>query len=220
METCPLHPWDLSPAEAIAVQEELRRRVVLTDRFDGIRTVAGVDVQYDETLGTARAAVAVLSFPWLSPLEEATAEQATSFPYLPGLLSFREIPPVLAALARLRSLPDVLFCDGQGYAHPRRFGLACHLGVMTGLPSVGVAKTLLVGDPGRIPEERGGWRPLIDGGEVVGAALRTWTRVRPLYVSAGHRVSLEAAIRLVLVTTARFRQPEPIRAAHRLAVTG
>jgi deoxyribonuclease V len=219
MESCPFHSWDLSPDDAVAVQEDLRRLVILEDLFDEIRTAAGVDVHYDEAAGKARAAVAVLGFPGLDLLETATAEQPTSFIYRPGLLSFREVPPVLAALGRLRSLPDLLFCDGQGYAHPRRFGLACHLGVLTGLPSIGVAKTLLVGDPGPIPPERGAWRPLTDGGEVVGAAVRTRTGVQPLYVSPGHRVSLETAIDLVLRASPRFRQPEPIRAAHHLTVT-
>lgn len=212
------HPWNLSPKEAIALQEELRGRIVRQDEFGTIRTVAGVDVFFDEAETTARAAVAVLSFPDLKPVEDGIAERPVTFPYIPGLFSFREIPPILAALSRLRTFPDLLFCDGQGLAHPRRFGLACHLGVVTGLPSIGVAKTLFVGDHEELPSERGAWRPLVDQGEVVGAAVRTSAGVRPVYVSIGHRVSLETAIDLTLRATLRFRQSEPARRAHHLAI--
>lgn len=211
------HDWDLSPREAAALQEKLRGRVVSGDRFEGPRTVAGADVHFPRGSGEAGAAVALLSFPDLEPHEEATARRPASFPYVPGLLSFREIPPVLDALGRLRAPPDLLLCDGHGYAHPRRFGLACHLGVLTGIPTIGVAKSVLVGEHDALPREKGARRPLVDRGEVVGAAVRTRTGVRPVYVSVGHRVSLETAIELVLGCTGRYRLPEPCRRAHRLA---
>lgn len=214
----PPHRWDLSPSEAVAVQEELRALVVREDRFDEIRTVAGLDVAFEEDV--ARAAVAVLGFPDLERIEEATAERPATFPYLPGLFSFREAPALLNALAKLRRPPDLLLCDGQGYAHPRRFGLACHVGALTGLPSVGVAKTRLLGEHEEVPPERGSWRPLLDAGEIVGAAVRTRTGVRPVYVSIGHRVSLETAIDFVLRMSPRYRLPEPLRRAHHRTVAG
>jgi len=224
------HRWDLTPKQARALQEELRNRVVRRDDFgdgqgvdEAIHRVAGVDAGFPRGRRVTRAAVAVFSFPRLEPVDEAVAEMPLSFPYVPGLLSFRELPAVLEALARLAKPPDLLLCDAQGYAHPRRFGLACHLGVVTGLPSIGAAKSRLVGEHGEIPPEKGTWRPLRNpgraegGGEVLGAVLRTRTGVRPVYVSVGHRVSLETAIDLVLRCTPRYRISEPLRRADRLA---
>jgi len=234
--TPPLHRFDLTPKEAMALQEELRAHVVAEDRFDEIRRVAGVDVGYDRRgrEATARAAVAVLSFPGLEPLADAVATVEVTFPYVPGLLSFRELPAVLAALDRLAQeapehLPDLLVCDAHGQAHPRRFGLACHLGVLTDTPSIGVAKNLLVGVHDELPPERGAWRPLVDPkagggsggggarGETIGAVVRTRTGVRPVYVSVGHRVSLETAVDLTLRLAPRYRLPETTRRADRLA---
>jgi deoxyribonuclease V len=145
--------------------------------------------------------------------------QPTAFPYVPGLLSFRELPAVLAAIEQLRILPDLYLCDGQGLAHPRRFGLACHLGVLLDAPTIGVAKTRLIGTHAPPPAEKGGWTPLEDGGEVIGAVLRTRSGVKPVYVSIGHRVSLATSVRLTLACTSRYRLPETIRQAHRLAST-
>lgn len=216
-DAAPVHRWDLDPGEARALQEELRERVVDRDDLDPPGTVAGLDVHFPAGGKTAAAAVAVLTFPDLEPECSATALVPLSFPYVPGLLSFREIPPVLAALDRLPAPPDLLLCDGHGYAHPRRFGLACHLGVVTGLPSIGVAKSRLIGTHGDVPRERGTRRPLMDGEEVVGTVLRTRTGVRPVYVSVGHRVSLETAVGLVLRCAPRYRIPEPLRRADRLA---
>jgi deoxyribonuclease V len=161
--------------------------------------------------------VVLLRFPDLVPLDHALARRPTSFPYVPGLLSFREIPAVLDALTDLRAKPDLLLCDGQGYAHPRRFGLACHLGLLTGLPSIGVAKSRLIGEHGSLREEKGAHTWLWHEGEVIGALLRTRARVRPVYVSAGHRISLETALHYVLACTTRYRLPETTRQAHRLA---
>jgi len=209
--------WPTTPAEAIAVQNRLRRRVVAKDRLGVVRYVAGLDVGPAGEDALVRAAIAVLSFPDLKTADQVVARCPASFPYIPGLLSFREIPALLDALARLGVLPDLLLCDGQGLAHPRRFGLACHLGVLTGIPSIGVAKSLLVGVHGPLPSARGSWRPLVHKGEVVGAALRTRAGVAPVYVSIGHKVSLATAIDYVLACAPRYRLPETTRAAHRLA---
>lgn len=211
------HPWDVTPAQARAIQVEGRARVVAEDRLGPIARVAGIDVGFEQGGAISRAAVAVLDFPSLRLVESAVARLPTSFPYVPGLLSFREIPAVLEALGRLASPPDLLLCDGQGYAHPRRFGLACHLGVLTGLPSIGVAKSRLIGTHGPLGDGKGAWVPLLDGAEVVGAVLRTRTGVAPLYVSIGHRVTLATAIAWVLACTPRYRLPETTRQAHRLA---
>jgi deoxyribonuclease V len=211
------HRWDVAPEEARRIQDGGRALVIAEDRLGPIDRVAGIDVGFEQDGRVARAAVAVLAFPSLAPIESAVARRPVAFPYVPGLLSFREIPVVLDALGELRSPPDLLVCDGQGLAHPRRFGLACHLGVLTGLPSVGAAKSRLLGTHAALPPERGAWAPLVDRGETVGAVLRTRAGVAPLYVSVGHRVSLAAAIALVLACTPRYRLPETTRRAHRLA---
>jgi deoxyribonuclease V len=189
----------------------------MRDELAPVRTVAGVDVGFEEQGRITRAAIAVLRFPSLEPLEEAVAKRPTCFPYVPGLLSFREIPAVLDAFADLSIRPDLILCDGQGYAHPRRFGLACHLGVVTDLPSIGVAKSRLVGECEGLGIEKGSRAPLRHEGEVVGVVLRTRGGVRPLYVSIGHRVSLDTAVDYVLACTTRYRLPETTRRAHRLA---
>ena len=175
----PTHEWDLTPKAAIALQERLRPRLELRYRLGPIERVAGIDVGFEDGGRITRAAVAVLRFPGLEPLEEAVHRQPTTFPYVPGLLSFREAPAVLAALRQLRQPPDLLLCDGQGRAHPRRFGIACHLGLLTGLPAIGVAKSRLVGEYEGPGEEKGAWSPLVHQGEVVGAVLRSRAGVRP-----------------------------------------
>lgn len=211
------HPWQVSPAEAVAIQEQLRSKVVCEDDFAELRWLGGVDVGFEAGGNIARAAVVVLSYPALELLEVATARLEVTFPYVPGLLSFREVPAILKALETLRQPPDMLLCDGQGIAHPRRFGLASHLGVLSGCPTIGVAKRRLVGEHAPLDEARGAWQPLYDQGEVVGAVLRTRAKARPLYISIGHRVSLETAIRLVLECSGRYRLPEPTRRAHLVA---
>lgn len=212
-----IHPWDVTPTEAVAIQQRLRGEVETTDRLEPVTRVAGVDVGFEDGGRVTRAAVAVLSFPELVLVEQAVARQPTRFPYVPGLLSFREVPAVLEALKQLDTPPDLLLCDGQGIAHPRRFGIACHLGVLCGLPAIGVAKTRLIGRHRDLPEERGAWVPLEDKGETIGAVLRTRKGVAPLYISPGHRVSLETAIRFVLACAPRYRLPETTRRAHNLA---
>lgn len=211
------HPWKVTPAEAREIQERIRRLVETVDRLDEIRIVAGVDVGFEEGGAITRAAVALLNFPSLEPAGNAVARAATVFPYIPGLLSFREIPAVLKAMEQLGAMPDLLLCDGQGFAHPRRCGIACHLGVLLDIPSIGVAKTRLTGTYGTLPETRGSRVPLIDGQERIGSVLRTRTGVKPLYVSPGHRIGIETADELVLRCTTRYRLPETTRQAHRLA---
>lgn len=212
-----MHPWDVTPMQARAIQVRLRDRLVRRDDFTRIKTVAGLDVGFEEGGKVTRAAVVVLGFPDLECLDRVLVRCPTNFPYVPGLLSFREAPALLDAFAELRVEPDLLLCDGQGYAHPRRFGLACHLGLLTGLPSIGVAKSRLVGEHGILAEEKGAYTWLRHQGEIVGALLRTRTRVQPLYVSVGHRIGLKTALDYVLACTTRYRLPETTRAAHRLA---
>jgi deoxyribonuclease V len=214
-----VHAWQVSPAEARTIQEDLRGQVIATDAFGPIRRVAGVDVGFENAGGTVRAAVAVLQFPSLEVMETAIARVPLAFPYVPGLLSFRELPGILAGLADLKVPPDLILCDGQGYAHPRRFGLACHLGVLTGIPTIGVGKSRLVGQYREPGYAKGEWSELVDDAEVVGAVLRTRSGVKPLFVSIGHRVSLASAIRFTLACTTRYKLPETTRIAHRLAST-
>lgn len=212
------HRWDVSPREAILIQRRLRRHVEARDRLDGpIRLVAGIDVGFENGGTVTRAAVVVLRFPGLDPWERAVARRPTRFPYVPGLLSFREVPAVLDALGRLRTAPDLILCDAHGYAHPRRFGLACHLGLLIDRPVIGVAKSRLTGRHPDPPAPRGSWVPLEDDGEVIGAVVRTRSGVRPVYVSVGHRVGLPTAIEYTLACAPRYRLPETTRQAHRLA---
>lgn len=211
------HQWEVSVSEAKAIQENLRQCVVMEDRLGSVRRVGGVDVGFDKRRGLTRAAVAILQFPGLKPLEKSVAVYPTRFPYVPGYLSFREVPAILQALASLERRPDLLLCDGQGFAHPRRFGLACHLGVLTDLPSIGVAKTRLIGSHDTVPDERGAWTRLIHGEEVIGAVLRTRVGVKPLFISIGHRITLSTACEYVMRCTTRFRLPETTRWADKLA---
>jgi deoxyribonuclease V len=212
-----LHDWDLSPAQARVLQTRLAGRVEREDRVETPRRVAGVDVGFEDGGRITRAAVCVLELPALAVCDTALARLPSSFPYIPWLLSFREVPAILAALERLSIRPDVLMCDGQGIAHPRRFGIACHLGVLLDLPSIGVAKSILTGQADAPGPARGDWSPLVDRGEVVGAALRTRAGVKPVYVSVGHRVCLASALALVMACTTSYRLPEPTRQADRLA---
>jgi deoxyribonuclease V len=209
------HPWDVSTAEAREIQRQLlgRVRVEPLDRQPGI--VAGIDVSIK--VGQARAAVVLLRRSDLAPFQAVTAEMPVAFPYVPGLLAFREGPAVLAALEQLEHQPDVLMFDAQGLAHPRRMGLATHLGVLLDLPAVGCAKSRLCGAHVEPDEQKGCWTPLTDKGEIVGAVVRTRDRVRPVFVSVGHRIDLEAAVSLVLEYATRYRLPEPTRWAHRVA---
>ncbi len=212
------HSWTLDPAEAVALQLRLRPMVREAPlALDAVRYVAGLDVAFPQ--GGGRAAVAVMTFPDLALVDYAVAEHAQPpFPYVPGLLSFREVPLLLQALSRLRVRPDVLLVDGHGRAHPRRLGIASHVGVILDWPSVGVAKSVLVGRvQGRLGRRRGATVPLVHRGEVVGMGVRTREGVKPVWVSVGHRVDLASAVALVLRCTGGYKLPEPIRWAHRLA---
>lgn len=212
-----LHDWELTPAQAIALQQRLAGRVVRENRLPArLSRVAGVDVSYRLHGERFFAGVVLLSFPELEILETASAEDQVSFPYVPGLLSFRELPVLLEAFRRLEEQPDAVLVDGQGIAHPRRIGLASHLGLWLGQPTVGCAKSRLIGEHGALAEERGATAPLADRGEVIGAVVRTRSRVKPLYISPGHLVDIEAAVALTLACTGRYRMPEPTRQAHLL----
>ncbi len=211
------HAWPLTVEEAIAIQEQLKGEIITSDQLEPVQYVAGVDVGFEASGTITRAAVAVLSFPDLQLQETALARRPTSFPYVPGFLSFREIPAVIDALEKVKIIPDLLLCDGQGIAHPRRFGIACHLGLIVNIPAIGVAKSLLVGKHEEVPESRGSWQPLRHRGETIGSVLRTRTGTKPLYVSSGHRVSLPTAIEYVLRCTPKYRLPETTRIADKLA---
>ncbi|MCS7031668.1 MAG: deoxyribonuclease V [Gloeomargarita sp. SKYG116] len=209
--------WPATPAAAQALQAQLAAQVRTVDDLPPVQAVAGVDVGFVENNQVARAAIAVLSYPDLQLQDQSVAYLPVDFPYIPGLLSFREIPVILAALNQLTQLPDLLLCDGQGIAHPRRCGIACHLGLLTGIPAIGVAKSRLVGHHAPVPDCRGAWQPLTDRGEVIGAALRTRPGTNLLYVSPGHRISLATSITYVLQCTRHYRLPETTRLAHKLA---
>lgn len=209
--------WPETYAEAVALQNTLRAQVIVEGSLDSVHHVAGLDVGLEVDKRQLCAAVAVLDFPGLVLRDQALAYRPATFPYIPGLLSFREAPVLLDALKRLTIVPDLLLCDGQGLAHPRRFGIACHLGVLTDLPAIGVAKSLLVGQYENLPDVRGAWRPLVHQEEVVGAAVRTRRGVSPVYVSIGHRVSLETAIDYVVRCCTKYRLPDTTRQAHALA---
>lgn len=217
MQPALIHPWDLTPSEAVALQKELAAKVERTDRFGEVRYIAGIDVGFEYEGRVARAAVAVLRADDMVTVDQCVARRETRFPYITGLLSFREIPVILDALDKLSIPPDLLLMDGQGIAHPRRVGIASHLGLVTGMPSIGVGKSRLTGRHAEPPAEKGGWTPLLSRGETIGAVLRTRPGCRPLYISTGHRVGLETAIAWVMRATTRYRLPETTRAAHRLA---
>jgi deoxyribonuclease V len=224
------HKWNVSTAEARKIQEKLREKWVGENRLGEIRTVAGLDAAFVLTgsqglkemrsrwqalreANRAIAAVVVYRYPEMEELERTYAEVRLEFPYVPGFLSFREIPALLAALAKLQTMPDLLLCDGQGYAHPRRMGLASHLGIVLDRPTIGCAKSILIGAHGLLGDLKGASAPLKDGEETIGAALRTRAGVRPVYVSQGHRVSLELAVRLTLSVCDGRRIPKPTRDA-------
>jgi deoxyribonuclease V len=214
MSTPSLHSWALTPAEAIEVQQRLRSLVRREPLTREVHTIAGADISFNKYSETVYAGIVVLSLPELQIIEQAGVRSRAEFPYVPGLLSFREAPSLLEAWDRLKTRPDVLMLDGQGIAHPRRFGIACHTGVWLDLPTIGCAKSILVGRHGELGIEAGSQAALIDRGEQVGVALRTKSKVAPVYVSPGHLIDLPSAVDLVLRSTRKYRQPEPTRQAH------
>jgi deoxyribonuclease V len=224
------HKWAIGIAEARKIQEQLREKWVGADSFEEIRTVAGLDAAFvltgSQTFEASRnrwtalreanraiAAVVLYRYPEMRELQRMHAEVRLHFPYVPGFLSFREIPALLAALGKLRQMPDLILCDGQGYAHPRRMGLATHLGIVLDRPTIGCAKSILIGKHEPVGKEKGEWAAMIDGEERIGAALRTRSGVKPMYISQGHRISLETSIQLTLAVCDGPRIPRPTRDA-------
>lgn len=212
-----LHSWHVSTAEAREIQRSLASQVVRKSEIDVPRLIAGADISHEDERGMAKAAVVVLRFPELVLIETSVIEQRVEFPYVPGFLSFREIPLVLAACERLTLTPDLFIADAQGIAHPRRLGLASHLGLFLDVPTIGCAKSILCGRHDDLEEEPGARSLLLDRDEVVGAALRTKRSVKPVYVSIGHKVDLEAALYWVMACCNGYRLPEPTRLAHMAA---
>ena len=209
-----LHQWQVSPAQAKEIQLGLARSVVTEGEVDNAHFVAGVDISSADSDGVARGAIVVLSYPELAVVETETAEDRLTFPYIPGLLSFRESPLILAACQKLSNTPDLILVDGQGIAHPRRIGLASHLGLLLDLPTIGCAKSILCGRQKPLGEKVGSYAELIDDGEVIGAALRTRLGVGPIYVSVGHKIDLPSALHWVMNCCRGYRLPEPTRLAH------
>lgn len=218
MEFAELHQWNLTPPQAVALQRRLAAQVHLAATLgDSVTTVAGADVSYEKHGNQFFAAIVVLDYSTLTVVEEATAEGRVDFPYVPGLLSFRELPVLLQAFRSLKRAPDVVLADGQGIAHPRRLGLASHLGLWLQLPTIGCAKSRLCGEHDEPGPAKGAQVPLVIGDEVLGAVVRTRDRVKPMYVSPGHLMDVAASVRLTLACTRRYRMPEPTRLAHHLS---
>ena len=209
-----LHPWDVTPKEAIEIQQQLRSQVIVAPLGETPHYVAGCDISFDKGSDTVYAGIVVLELLGFSEVDRATTITRVKFPYIPGLLSFRESPPLLEAWQKLHVQPDLVMIDGQGYAHPRRFGIASHFGLLVDTPTVGCAKTLLIGKYEEPKEMAGSYSELIDRDEVVGAALRTQDGVSPVFVSVGHKVDIESAIESVMRCTGEYRIPEPTRRAH------
>lgn len=214
-----MHPWRVSYNQAVSIQESLREMVRLEPLATDVRLVAGSDVAYSRVTHQMYAAVIVVALPSLEVVDSAETVSRARFPYIPGLFTFREVPPLLEAFRRLKVEPDALLFDGHGLAHPRRFGLACHAGLLLGKPSVGCAKSRLVGEHGGVGRRRGAVAELTFEGKTVGAALRTRSGVKPVYVSPGHLADFRTSVDLVLASTSRFRVPEPIRLAHHATIT-
>lgn len=219
----PLHEWNLAPKDAMALQVELAKRLEFTDRLDPVRYIAGVDIGFEDGGETTRAAVVVLQWhlhaaPSLSVVEQVVHREPTRMPYIPGLLSFREIPAALGAFAKLTIQPELVMVDGQGIAHPRRLGVAAHLGLWLDTPTIGIAKSRLTGTHVEVGEQRGDWVPLTArNGDVIGAVLRSRAKVKPVFVSPGHRLSLGTSLQWVLRCLGATKLPEPTRLADRLA---
>jgi deoxyribonuclease V len=216
MQQVVTHCWDLTPSEAEALQIELSRQIITHDCLTEVKTVAGVDVAYDKHSRRLAAAAVVLDASSLAVLDHVVAEDIERFPYIPGLFSFRELPSISLALQQLKIYPDLIICDGQGIAHPRRFGLACHLGVLFDVPTIGCGKTRLIGTAETPKKHRGASAPLMDYGKIIGSVLRTQNEINPVFVSIGHKVSLLTACEWILRLTTKYRLPETTRYADQL----
>jgi deoxyribonuclease V len=212
-----LHRWDVTLREAIRIQQDLRAHLVACDDDPAeFRTIAAMDVSYDKQSPWLFAAIVVVRLPGFQPVETVGVRAPAEFPYVPGLLSFRESPAGLEAWEKLRTRPDCVICDGHGYAHPRRFGFACHLGLWVDRPTIGFAKRVLVGSFKPPGIKQGSLTDLVDAGEVIGAAVRTREGAAPVFVSVGHRISLGRAVATILACSSGYRIPEPVRQAHAL----
>ncbi|MEM7031405.1 MAG: deoxyribonuclease V [Chloroflexota bacterium] len=209
------HRWDISPKEAISVQKKLAQNVIQQNQFDTVNLIAGIDMSIRNEVG--KAAVVVFRYPEMTVVDYTTVTAPLTFPYIPGLFSFREGPVVIKALETLQIQPDLLIFDGQGIAHPRRFGLACHIGVLLDIPTIGCAKSRLCGHYQMPDEKRGAYSLLQDKNEVIGAVVRTRAATKPVFVSTGHRVDLQTSINFILETGGGYRLPEPTRWAHHVA---
>lgn len=210
----PTHRWDLTPKEAIDVQRQLRDLVRLEPFAADLTTIAGVDLSYEVGGTELWAVIVVLDFATLEVIGRSGVKDTMRFPYIPGLLSFREIPALMTAWAALPLQPDVVMVDGHGIAHPRRVGIATHLGLLTDTPSIGCGKTRFIGDHDTPAETKGSHTPLVHDGEDIGCVLRTRDRVKPVYISPGHRITIPDALRIALAATGKTRIPEPTRHAH------
>jgi deoxyribonuclease V len=208
------HGWDVSVAQAREIQLSLAKKVAIENRIANPRLVAGIDISAPDVQGVARGAAVVLRYPELDIIEVEEAHSKIRFPYVPGLLSFRESPLILAACEKLCNVPDLILVDGQGIAHPRRFGLASHVGLLLDLPTIGCAKSILCGQHQSVGEQAGSHAELVDKGELIGAALRTKSGVKPIYVSVGHKIDLKSALEWVMKCCRGYRLPEPTRLAH------
>lgn len=208
------HSWKVTPREAVALQQELRTKIEIRPLEDVPRTIAGADISFNRFSDVVYAGIVVLKFPSLEIIEEAGVQTRATFPYVPGLLSFREMPALLEAWQKLSAPPDVLVMDGHGTAHPRHFGIACHAGLYLDLPCLGCGKSVLTGKFEEPAAERGSWTPMMHYKETIGAAVRTKNRVSPVYVSPGHKIDLAGAIDLMLACDGGYRVPEPTRRAH------
>jgi deoxyribonuclease V len=215
MKIPPHPPWDVSPDEAVAIQRLLREKVSLSDGFHDIKLIAGADTSFSLDGEIANAVVVVLTFPDLVTIERRYAAKPVTFPYVPGLLSFREGPALLEAFSLLENEPDLIFFDGHGIAHPRRLGIASHIGVILDKPSIGCAKSRLFGHYAEPANEVGAYTPLLaEGNELIGYAVRTRRQVRPIFISPGHKISFESALRISMECAGGYRLPEPVRRAH------
>lgn len=217
-----LHEWNLLPKDAIALQKQLAKQLELADRIAPVTHIAGMDIGFEDDGATTRAAVVLLKWdpataPDLTVVEQVVHREPTRMPYIPGLLSFREIPAALGAFEKLKIMPELIMVDGQGIAHPRRLGIAAHLGLWLDLPTIGIAKSRLYGEYDEVGETRGDWVPLRAGNDTIGAVLRSRAKVKPVFVSPGHRISLETSLDWIMRCLGRTKLPEPTRLADRLA---